>query len=149
MSKPNTFDLLIELANHQTNEVAQRLSALITERNAATEQLDALHVYRLDYAQRLLEAGKSGVAMSNYLNFRRFINTLDEAIQQQNSRLDVLNQRVQYEQSQWLEEKQRLNAYETLQKRRHNEWLNASRRHEQRVNDEMSAALVRRAQYSY
>lgn len=145
MKPSSSFDLLIELTTHQTNEVAQQLSVLINERNDALQQMDALNDYRLDYAQRLLEAGQNGVAMSNYLNFRRFINTLDEAIQQQNKRLELLNQRVAEQQLVWLEEKQRLNAYETLQDRRRTAMALANRKREQRLSDEMSAALFLRA----
>lgn len=149
MKHSNAFDLLIELSTHQTNEVAQKLGKLVTEREQAGLQLEALNQYRLDYAQRLLEAGQSGVTMSNYMNFRRFIGTLDEAIQQQNKLVDILNQKIVQQQAIWIEEKQRLNAYETLQERRRAELSLANSRREQRLNDEMSASLFQRAQHSY
>lgn len=149
MKKNNTFELLIELSTHQANQVAQRLSSLLHERDSATQQLEALNNYRLDYAQRLLDAGKNGVAMANYMNFRRFINTLDEAIGQQNNRLALLTQHITQQQAVWMEEKQRLNAYETLQERKRAEAERTNNKREQRLNDEMSAALFQRVQHSY
>ena len=144
MKQQHSLDMLIELSEHRRDEIAQRLAALNQSHTAAQQQLTMLHEYRQDYAQRLLEAGQNGVAMSNYMNFQRFIGTLDDAIQQQNTILGQLSEKISKEQSMWLEEKKRLHAYETLHARRHAEWQRTQARQEQRLNDEFSAALFQR-----
>src|SRR5690606_11777471 len=104
-----------------------------------------LHAYRLDYAQRLQESAEGGVTASNYLNFRRFLNTLDEAISQQNNIVAQSESRLAAGRLQWQAEKQRLGAYEALQTRQRRELALLEAKREQRVSDEIAANLFRRA----
>lgn len=139
---PNaSMKTLIGLAENEVEQHTKLLQRLSTERNQASTQLDTLHQYRLDYSDRLLHASQSGVTMSNYHNFYRFIGTLDQAITQQNSLLGHIDAKITQQQQQWLAAKQRLNAYQTLQERRDQQRALDQARIEQRENDELSAAM--------
>ena len=139
---PNaSMHTLIQLAENEVEQHTDHLQRLNSERQQASQQLSTLHQYRLDYSDRLLQASQSGVTMSNYHNFYRFIGTLDQAITQQNSLLGHIDQKISVQQQHWLAAKQRLNAYQTLQERRDQQALIQQARLEQRENDELSAAM--------
>lgn len=145
MSKKPSLDLLINVTSDAVDEAAKVLQKAASERAKAQEQLDMLHTYRLDYAQRLQETTEGGVTASNYLNFRRFLNTLDEAISQQNNIVAKSESQLAAGRQQWQSEKQRLGAYEALQTRQRQQQVLREARREQRVSDEIAANLFRRS----
>lgn len=145
MSKKPSLDLLINVTHDAVDDAAKLMQRAATERGKAQEQLEMLHAYRLDYAQRLQESAEGGVTASNYLNFRRFLNTLDEAISQQNNIVAQSESRLAAGRLQWQAEKQRLGAYETLQTRQRQQQALLEARREQRVSDEIGANQFRRS----
>ncbi len=146
---PNaSMKTLIHLAENEVDQQIKLLQRLNSERQQAAIQLDTLHQYRVDYSDRLLQASQTGVTMSNYHNFYRFIGTLDQAITQQNSLLGHLDKKISVQQQHWLAAKQRLNAYQTLQERRDQQALATQARIEQRENDELSAAMHYRLRHA-
>lgn len=149
MKTHSSFQLLIELSQTRVDEAAEALGRSTQARNQAQAQLDALHEYRQDYADRLTQAGQNGLAMANYTNFRRFIGTLDDALYQQNKIIASLNAEIASHQSTWQHEQQQLKAYQTLLDRRHAEQRHKQAKAEQRFADEMSTAMFLRKQHSY
>ena len=98
---PNTsMNMLIHLAENEVGQHVDLLQRLNSERSQASTQLSTLRQYRHDYSDRLLQASQSGVTMSNYHNFYRFIGTLDQAITQQNSLLEHLEAKITQQQQQ-------------------------------------------------
>jgi len=146
MSKTPALNVLIDVTNEALDEAAKSMRKAATERDKAQEQLDMLHSYRLDYAQRLLESAEGGVTASNYLNFRRFLTTLDEAISQQNNVVAQSESRLEAGRQQWYAEKRRLSAYEALHMRQRQQHALREARREQRASDEVAANLFRRSQ---
>lgn len=146
---PNSvFVRLIDLAEQQLEQQQTNMLRANQEHQQAQQQLGALQQYREDYAQRLLQTSQSGMSMANYHNFHRFIGTLDQAISQQNRVIQQISQQVAKQQQRWLAAKQRLNAYETLQKRRDVAAAEQLLRQEQRQNDELSSAMFYRAHHA-
>src|SRR5690554_165180 len=117
MPKTPALNVLIDVTNEALDEAAQSMQKAAADRNKAQEQLDMLHSYRLDYAQRLIDSAEGGVTASNYLNFRRFLTTLDDAISQQNSIVAHSESKLEAGRQQWHAEKRRLSAYEALEMR--------------------------------
>lgn len=144
MEKHSSLPTLIELAKNQADAAGKALAQLQTERQKAQAQLDTLHEYRLDYAQRLQQVTESGLSASNYHNFRQFIATLDQAISQQNKVVAQFDTKIQAGKARWLEENQRLRSYEALQTRQREQALRQQNRREQLATDETSAMLYRR-----
>src|SRR5690606_35152695 len=139
MAKTATLNMLVDLARNDTDEAARQLALLNKARRDAEQQLQALHSYRQDYAERLQRESKSGLTASNYHNFRQFIATLDEAISQQNRILEQMDSRLQKGLDSWQAEKRRLSSFETLQTRQLQQQAVHEARREQRMNDEISA----------
>ena len=144
MEKHSSLPTLIELAKNQADAAGKALAQLQTERQKAQAQLDTLHEYRLDYAQRLQQVTESGLSASNYHNFRQFIATLDQAISQQNKVVAQFDTKIQAGKVRWVEENQRLRSYEALQTRQREQALRQQNRREQLATDETSAMLYRR-----
>lgn len=136
-----SMKMLIELTNNDLDQEEQCLGKLNSEQAKASEQLTMLKQYREDYTSRLLETSKNGVSVASYHNFYRFIGTLDQAITQQSALIEQFTPKIEAQKKQWLEAKQRLNAYQTLQDRRDAEQAQRLARQEQRDNDELSAAM--------
>lgn len=144
MSKAPSLDLLINVTHEAVDEAAKRVQQAARARTRAQEQLETLHAYRLDYAQRLQERGQNGLTASNYLNFHRFLNTLDEAISQQNTIVAQSESRLVAGRQQWQAERQRLGAFEALQSRQKQQQALREAKREQRASDEIAANLYRR-----
>lgn len=144
MSKQPTLNVLIEVANEAVDEAARNMQKAAAEREKAQQQLDMLHSYRLDYAQRLQQTTSAGMTAANYLNFHRFLHTLDDAISQQNSIVAQTESRLEAQRRQWYAEKRRLSAYEALQTRQRQQQALREARREQRASDEIAANLYRR-----
>ncbi len=144
MSRIPALNVLIEVTNKAVDEAAKAMQQAASERDKAQQQLEMLHSYRLDYAQRLQQTAEGGVTASNYLNFRRFLTTLDDAISQQNSIVAQSESRLEAGRQQWYAEKRRLSAYEALQTRQQQQHAQREARREQRASDEIAANLYRR-----
>lgn len=144
MQTNSSLPTLIDLARNHADDAAKALQQLSQERQNAQSQLNALHDYRLDYAQRLQQATEGGLSASNYHNFRQFIATLDQAISQQNKVVAQIDQKIEAGRQRWYAEKRRLSSYEALQSRQAKQQQAYENRKEQLASDETSAALYRR-----
>jgi flagellar FliJ protein len=149
MADASSLATLISLAENQADAAGKQLQALATERHHAEEQLSTLYVYRQDYAERLQHASQTGLAASNYHNFRQFIATLDDAILQQNRVVAQIDRKLEQGRQQWQAEKRRLNSYQALQTRHTKQQRLHENRREQQASDEVSANLYRRARHAH
>ncbi len=149
MNANASLHTLVDLTQGQVDESGRQLQELTGQRNTADQQLEMLQTYRQDYAQRLLEAGQTGLSMANYHNFRRFIATLDEAITQQNKIILSLEDKIEQGRQEWQASQRRLNAYETLIDRRQQVQQRQQNRIEQHASDEIAARLFLRSQTAY
>ncbi|MAL01983.1 flagellar export protein FliJ [Neopusillimonas maritima] len=149
MAKNSALTTLIDLTKDKTNDVAKQLQNLTSSRQSAHEQLETLHTYRQDYAQRLQQAMTTGLSAANYHNFRQFIATLDEAISQQNKVVAQIDANVELRKKEWVDQKRQLSSYETLLSRQERQAAQRENRIEQRTNDELSMNLFRRAHHSH
>jgi len=141
--------VLIELSQTRVDEAGRLLAELGTQRRQAQDQLDTLDGYRSDYTLRLQLSTQGGLSASNYHNFRRFIATLDEAISQQNKIIAQIDTHLDAGRQRWTAEKRRLGSYEALQARQDRQARYREQRLEQRVSDELSAGLHRRARRAH
>lgn len=149
MAKHSSLPVLIDLAKEGADNAGRKLQVLMSERSNAENQLSTLHVYRLDYADRLQKATENGLSASNYHNFRQFIATLDEAISQQNRVVAQIDGKLENERQQWYSEKRRLNSFEALQVRELRQQVQRDNRNEQLASDEISANIYRRVRHSH
>lgn len=146
MTRPRQrpLNLLIDLTRDQTSEAGKQLGKLVSEKHNASQQLDMLKNYRADYVERLNHAGQTGMTASNYRNFTRFLDTLDEAIVQQNKLMDHIDHNIDVSKDAWQASQRRLHSYETLQTRQQRQYQQAEARREQLTTDELSALVYHR-----
>jgi len=144
-NKHASFNMLIELSKNRVDTAGNQLGHLVRKYRAAEHQLNVLKEYRQDYATRLTGAGQNGITASNYRNFTRFLETLNDAIVQQTRVMMHLDQNISVSKENWRREQQRLHSYETLQTRRARQHMAIENRREQIVSDELSAAIHRRS----
>ncbi len=130
---------LIELAQSKADEATRRLGLLQNAHTSAAEKLDLLHQYRQEYLDQLQEHLQDGVSSGHLRNFRQFINTLDTAIEQQRALTLQADSRLSSGRSDWQHSKTRLNSFDTLAERLHQQELTTMNRREQRDSDEHTA----------
>ncbi|MDP3616445.1 MAG: flagellar export protein FliJ [Rhodoferax sp.] len=139
MSNKLPLATLIELAQNKTDEATRRLGKLQNAHTSAAGKLDLLQQYRQEYLAQLQVHLQDGVAAANLRNFQQFISTLDTAIEQQRALTSQADSRLAHGRSDWQHSKHRLNSFDTLAERVHQQEIVALNRREQRDCDERTA----------
>lgn len=138
------LDMLIGLAKDSTDAASRELGRLSTELQRAEQQFEMLQDYRQDYLKRLQDAMIGGMSAADCQNYQRFINTLDDAIGQQNNVVRQAQQHLAQGRLNWQREQRRLSSFDTLAQRDARARAIAESRREQRATDEISARLAHR-----
>lgn len=148
MSSTSALDTLVEMTRELLDEASVRLANSRKSAKQAKDFMDTLLSYRSDYTgemQRLMRDGMSAMTLSHY---RSFVGSLDNAIQQASTTLKGLEKSVDANQANWIDQHQKVNAYETLIDRRVKTQKVKESRQEQRQTDEISAQLRVRRSYN-
>ncbi|CAM4298486.1 flagellar export protein FliJ [Kerstersia similis] len=146
MAEPTPLDTLIDLARQRVDDALQAFGQAQARYNQARQQLQALYDYCDDYRRNLQQGMGQGMQTATYRNYSSFLDSLDQAIAQQNSLLQSHQQQLTELRQRWLEEKRKLDAYATLAERRSRAADSLTQRREQRAMDEYSARLARQPQ---
>jgi len=141
----SNFQRLLELSQDKLERSSEALKLANQSYQQAQQQLQQLKGYHLEYTNRLNQESQKGFSIANYRNFHRFINTLETAISEQNSRLQTLSSQRMQVQQQWQALRQRCQAYETLIERQNTAARLQADKLEQRNNDELATQLFFRA----
>ncbi|MFH0130226.1 flagellar export protein FliJ [Variovorax sp. EL159] len=139
MSSKLPLDMLIDLAQNQTDDAARRLGALQSAHLSAQQKLDLLLQYRQDYHDQLDALMRGGLPSSQWRNYRNFLGTLDGAIEQQRAIATQTENRLDRGRTDWQQEKRRLNSFDTLAERVRLQALMVEAKREQRDSDERAA----------
>ena len=139
MSENFPLQTLLDLAQDRTDDAARRLGELIGAEKEDDRRLALLHEYRADYQQRFLEAARQGIGPDAWRNFSAFIAKLDEAIEQQERIVTAARTRTAAGQQAWLEQRNRLKAFDTLSQRHQKEQVRKEAKQDQRITDEHAA----------
>ncbi len=109
-------------------------------------ELDALRRYRQEYCRRLQDAMSRGIDAATLANYRRFIRSLDDAIDTALRALDQQDEKVAASQQHWQQRQRQLSSYDTLAERRAAQQRQREQRRELRDNDELTNnAMARRS----
>lgn len=139
MSSKLPLATLIELAQNKTDAATRRLGQLQSAHTSAAGKLELLLQYRQEYLNQLQAHLQDGVAAAHLRNFQQFISTLDAAIEQQRAATSQADARLAHGRSDWQHNKGRLNSFDTLAERVHQQEIVALNRREQRDCDERTA----------
>lgn len=144
MATQNTaLDTLIGLTREALDRAAKLLADERRTQQQVQNQVQILKQYRVEYGQRLQETMQQGIDPASLLNYRAFLNSLDNAVTQAHQALTSQQQKVDKSQQLWREERRRLHSYDTLLERRRMAAELTANRAEQKANDEFGARSVR------
>lgn len=139
MSRSNTpLDTLIELARDARDQAGQNLASEQRTSSQVSQQLESLHRYRQEYAEKLNAAMRNGIDPATMRNYQQFLASLDDALVRARQALDAQQQRVARTRQQWQQQQQRLSSYDTLAERREVTRRRDEQRREQHVSDDLA-----------
>jgi len=121
MSKPFALKTLLDLAQERSDAAAVQLGLVNRHASEMQDRLQLLLNYRLEYTNRLASDAQAGMDSVGWLNFRRFIDTIDTAIDKQREVVMAAQHQVEAGKKHWQVEQDRLKSFETLSERHHRE----------------------------
>lgn len=137
VTKP--MDFLRERAEQTLNNTTARLGEVQKAHTQAAKQLGLLRQYELEYQQQLRAtiSGK-GLPVGELLNCQSFIDSLGNVVKLQADQVEKCMNMVNDVLLVWRKDKQRLNAFETLQNRAKNVQQQKEIKQEQKLMDEFA-----------
>lgn len=139
MARRFPLQVLLDLTRDHTDSSARTLSVLKGQWLGAEEKLGQLQQYEGEYRARLLQSTEKGMQVAEIRNFQQFLIKLAVAITQQREEVERCKGRWEQGQLEWLQHKQKLNAYDTLSERHRKKELQVESAQEQRDQDELSS----------
>lgn len=136
MRRTPPWDRLRELAEKKRDAHAQRLGALMREREEAQQRLAMLVTYRTEYQSRLAEASSRGIDLTRLRNYQSFLAQLERAIGQQTDVVAQVERSVDGARAQWSRERQRVESFNALDERHHGSVARDEQRRAQKLTDE-------------
>lgn len=131
---------LLDHARHRMEAAERLLRMLKHKEEAARRRMEDLLEYQADYRARLNGGGQSmGIALIR--DFYAFMAKLDQAIAHQRGELDAATVRWQAAHDQWLAQRHKVKAYETLAMRHARQENQRNEKREQRQTDECALRL--------
>ena len=143
MSESFPLQPLLDLANNRMDEAARKLGELIASEHAVEEKLALLVDYRKEYHARFVEAVRNGIGPDAWRNFSAFLGKLDDAIAQQEKAVSVSRQRTEQGQQAWVDQRNKVKAFDTLSHRHQSLQARKEAKQEQRLTDEHAAKQFR------
>ena len=134
---------LLDLANSRMDDAARKLGELIASEHAVEEKLALLVDYRKEYQARFVEAARNGIGPDAWRNFSAFLGKLDDAIAQQQRLVSDSRQRTEQGQQAWVDQRNKVKAFDTLSHRHQSEQARKEAKQEQRLTDEHAAKQFR------
>lgn len=139
MPKPFPLQIVLDLMQSRTDAAARELGRRIASERDAKAQLRMLEDYRAEYAERFRAAVQGGMTRQQWQNFQDFLARLDEAIGAQTVVVVGSEHKTVQGKLQWLDQKNRLRAFDTLADRHLDRERQLEGRREQKLTDEIAA----------
>ncbi len=144
MSKGFPLQPLLDLSKTRLDEATRTLGELVAQENEGQRKLEMLQNYRAEYLERFQYAARSGMGPEAWRNYTAFMARIDEAIAAQATQLDNARQKTDAGKQQWMHERSRNKAFDTLQERFLAAEMRKQAKAEQRQADEHTANRHRR-----
>lgn len=139
MPNPVALNMLIELAQQETERAAKWLGAALRVREESGQKLDLLQGYRDDYAKRCESNLVDGISTTHFNNFRGFMQKLDDAIHSQQKVVREAGLRADEARAAWMRCEQKKMSFVTLVSRSAKASAQHELRRDQKQNDELAA----------
>ncbi|MDD3353956.1 flagellar export protein FliJ [Zoogloea sp.] len=143
MSESFPLQPLLDLANDRMGEAARKLGELIASDRAVEDKLSLLKDYRREYTERFMESARNGIGPDAWRNYRAFLCKLDDAITHQQNVVLESKRKVELGQQEWVDQRNKVKAFDTLSQRHHTQQARLEAKKEQRATDEHAAKQFR------
>ncbi len=143
MTEPFPLQPLLDLANSRMDDAARKLGELIASEQAVEDKLKLLKAYRQEYQDRFVETARNGIGPDAWRNFSAFLGKLDDAIAQQQLIVSDSRQRTVQGQQDWVDQRNKVKAFDTLSHRHQSVQARKEAKQEQRLTDEHAAKQFR------
>ena len=143
MTEPFPLQTLLDLANSRMDDAARKLGELIASEHAVEDKLKLLQAYRKEYQDRFVETARNGIGPDAWRNFSAFLGKLDDAIAQQQLIVSDSRQRTVQGQQDWVDQRNKVKAFDTLSHRHQSVQARKEAKQEQRLTDEHAAKQFR------
>lgn len=130
---------LLDLSNARMDDAARQLGRLVASEQETETTLAMLLRYREEYESRFRQAAQNGLSRDEWRNYQSFLARLDEAIVQQDARVNHSHQCTVNGQKDWLNKRNRVKAFDTLSQRHKENESRIEAKTEQRQQDEHAA----------
>ena len=134
---------LLDLSNVRKDDAARKLGQLLASEQEVGKTLALLEQYREEYETRFRQAAQKGLTRDEWGNYQSFLGRLDEAIAQQRLLVESSKQRTVDGQREWLDQRNRAKAFDTLSQRHRAHEARSEAKTEQRAQDEHAAKPFR------
>ncbi|WP_459720005.1 flagellar export protein FliJ [Sideroxyarcus sp. TK5] len=138
MTKPFTLSPLVDLAHQKNDAATRKLGKLNQQQQHAQAKMAALQQYRRDYAAQFEEAARQGMSPMDMQNFQRFIERLDQAIQQQQAEIARAGSSVQTGRRELMDTTRKMKSFDALAQRHADNEKKLEAKADQRQQDEQS-----------
>lgn len=139
MKVNNPMTLLRDMAEEALTKTTCALGGAQQQLQQAVAQHDQLQHYEQEYQQSLRQGMMgNGMSVADLVNHQSFILSLKQVVKQQEGHVSACEQAVDKVKQNWVQNKQRLNAFETLIERRATAQALVQSRHEQKLMDEFA-----------
>ena len=138
MTRSKRIKPVVDVAERQEQEQAQRLGAARRELEQQRQQLEQLILYRDEYARQFESAGTTGLSVARLQDYRVFLSRLNQAIEQQRAAIARTEQACNEQQQHWLASRTRHQALGKVAERYRDEEHQARERRDQIESDEFA-----------
>jgi flagellar FliJ protein len=137
---PEAFPLqtVLDLMQSRADGAAKELGRLIAAEQDAKAKLQLLENYRAEYVQRFQQAARDGISPQQWANYQSFTGKLDDAIAHQRKVVTGTADRTREGQRRWLEQRNKVKAFDTLSRKHQDAERYLEGRREQKTADELT-----------
>lgn len=132
---------LLEHTRQRMDAAERTLRLLKQKEDEARQRLAELEGFRQEYRARLANSSAGGMHIQLMRDYHAFLAKIEQAIRHQATVVEEAHARWEDAHRQWLTERQKVQAYETLAQRHHKRETQWAQRLEQRLTDEHAARL--------
>jgi flagellar FliJ protein len=137
------YELLKRLAKEREDKAAERMRRAQARLADANGKLSQLDLYRQEYETRFAERSQAGMSAAQWVDFKKFIARIAEAVTMQQKEVEVADQRYQVERENWQEQHKQVAAFDKLIEREKQQAALKEAKREQKSTDEFAARQYR------
>ena len=134
--RENRLDSVVKVTGDRENDALRHFGQCQRELAQRRHQLDELIGYRDEYGSQFANAGGDGFSAAQLHEYRAFLNSLNQAIEQQTRLVEETHLRHERSRRQWLESRRKAKGVAKVVDRRREQERSTRDRREQKESDE-------------